>query len=77
MFRPVFKPNTGGDGSTPGPAGKSAYQLAVQQGFEGTLEDWLASLQGPDGKSVELQKSETAIQWRKDGGQFADLVTLE
>ncbi len=77
MFRPVFKPNAGGDGSTPGPAGKSAYQLAVQQGFEGTLEDWLASLQGPDGKSVELQKSETAIQWRKDGGQFADLVTLE
>jgi len=78
----------GGDGA-PGPAGKSAYQLAVQQGFEGTLEDWLGSLQGAsgtdgsdgadgdDGKSVELQKTETAIQWRQEGGEFADLVTLE
>jgi hypothetical protein len=38
----------GGDGS-PGPAGKSAYQLAVQQGFEGTLAEWLESLHGADG----------------------------
>lgn len=38
----------GGEGS-PGPAGKSAYQLAVQQGFAGTLAEWLESLQGSDG----------------------------
>jgi hypothetical protein len=30
----------------PGPTGKSAYQLAVQQGFTGTLIEWLESLQG-------------------------------
>lgn len=31
-----------------GPA--TAYALAVQQGFEGTLDDWLNSLKGKDGK---------------------------
>lgn len=31
---------------------------------------------GVDGKSVELQKSATAIQWRQTGGVFADLVPL-
>ena len=30
----------------------SAYSIAVQHGFEGTEEEWLASLQGEDGKSA-------------------------
>lgn len=37
----------------PGPAGtdgKSAYELAVEQGFVGTLNQWLASLVGPQGE---------------------------
>jgi len=29
--------------------GKSAYELAVENGFEGTVEEWLASLQGIHG----------------------------
>lgn len=32
-----------------GAAGSSAYTLAVQCGFSGTLEEWLASLAGPAG----------------------------
>lgn len=80
---------SGGGEAIPGPAGKSAYQLAVQQGFVGTLEEWLASIPGADGidgqpgadgvdgKSVELQKSATAIQWRQEGGEFTDLVPLD
>ncbi len=35
-----------------GAAGKSAYELAVEAGFEGTLEEWLESLHGRDGKSA-------------------------
>lgn len=31
---------------------------------------------GADGKSVELQKSATAIQWRQTGGTWADLCPL-
>ena len=32
-----------------GDAGKSAYQFAVDDGFIGTIEEWLASLIGPQG----------------------------
>ncbi|MCR6616816.1 hypothetical protein LH636_17220, partial [Bacillus amyloliquefaciens] len=37
---------TGVKGATgaAGKDGKSAYELAVQQGFSGTLDEWLASL---------------------------------
>jgi|GEM_PF-4161516 len=34
---------------TEGVEGKSAYQVAVDEGFVGTEEEWLASLQGPEG----------------------------
>lgn len=42
--------------ATPGPAGpqgepgKSAYQIALDNGFEGTEQTWLASLKGPKGE---------------------------
>lgn len=35
-----------------GPRGFSAYELAVQDGFDGTEEEWLASLIGPAGESA-------------------------
>ena len=31
----------------------SAYEIAVKNGFEGTEEEWLASLKGEDGKDAE------------------------
>lgn len=40
----------GGSGGAPGAPGASAYQLAVQNGFTGTLAEWLASLRGPAGQ---------------------------
>ena len=33
----------------PGPAGKSAYQVALDNGYEGTQEEWLETLVGPQG----------------------------
>lgn len=33
-----------------GEDGKSAYQIALDEGFEGTEAEWLASLKGKDGK---------------------------
>lgn len=39
----------GQDGS-PGADGESAYQLAVEAGFTGTLQEWLASLKGAPGQ---------------------------
>ena len=38
-----------GEGGTVGPAGASAYQVAVDNGFVGTQAQWLASLQGAKG----------------------------
>jgi hypothetical protein len=35
-----------------GDAGKSAYDIACEHGFEGTEEEWLESLNGSDGKSA-------------------------
>jgi hypothetical protein len=34
----------------PGGNGLSAYELAVQEGYSGTLEQWLISLHGADGE---------------------------
>lgn len=42
----------------PGPRGHSAYDIAVQNGFEGTEEEWLESLRsnlpGPKGDKPEI-----------------------
>lgn len=51
-------------GGSSGSDGKSAYEIAVENGFEGTEQEWLASLKGPkgdpgkdgtDGKDAEPQ----------------------
>lgn len=40
----------GGSGSgAAGADGKSAYALAVENGYKGTVDEWLASLKGADG----------------------------
>ena len=39
----------GGGSGTPGPQGDSAYEVAVNNGFSGSEEEWLESLQGADG----------------------------
>lgn len=68
---------TGSGGGIPGPRGYSAYQVAVQDGFVGTVTEWLLSLKGTDGNSVELRKTETAIEWRTlPDGEWASLVLL-
>lgn len=43
----------GADGSTgtEGPAGPSAYDIAVKQGYSGSEKEWLASLTGPAGEA--------------------------
>lgn len=42
----MFSLKRGGGG---GASGKSAYDIAVDNGFEGSEEDWLESLKGKDG----------------------------
>lgn len=42
-----------GDPGEPGRGedGKDAYQIAVEEGFEGTVQEWLESLKGSDGQN--------------------------
>lgn len=47
--------------------GESAYDLAVKKGFEGTEEEWLLSLIGPRGKSLEFHWNGTQLGIRVEG----------
>lgn len=63
-------------------AGPSAYEVAVANGFVGTVTQWLESLvgppgdEGPPGNEVELRKTATHVQWRYVGEAWADLIAL-
>lgn len=53
----------------PGEDGKSAYQIAADNGFTGTEEEWLASLKGADGAAGSAgTDGKTAYQYAVDGG---------
>lgn len=45
-----------------GPEGKSAYQVALENGFVGTETQWLASLQGPPGDTTAADAAAAAAQ---------------
>lgn len=53
--QPEEKPDNPPSGGT-GADGKSAYEIAVQNGFEGSESEWLDSLQGEDGHTPEKGK---------------------
>lgn len=66
--------------------GKSAYEVAVANGFDGTEEEWLASLKGGTGETgasgvaVEFKKTATHIQWKyinEAETAWRDLVALK
>lgn len=54
----------GADGNN----GKSAYEIAVQNGYTGTEEEWLTSLKGADGvTTVQTTKIDKACTFTADG----------
>jgi len=71
------------DGSTwnlvPGTASKTAYDIAVENGFVGTEEAWLASLQGEDGV-IGSDGADGAPYGNIDGGKadtnFGGTITV-
>ena len=44
--------------------GKSAYEIAVEHGFIGTEEEWLASLHGKDGETLDSSSNAYATNER-------------
>lgn len=70
----VLLPLTACDGLN----GKSAYEIAVEHGFEGTEEEWLLSLKGrdgDDGDDLDVQALyETAVQEEGFSGSIMDFI---
>lgn len=61
---PTIKGDDGEKGDD-GADGKSAYEIAVEQGYSGTEEEWIASLHGEDGEdgfSPEITVKESSSE---------------
>ena len=57
-----------GENGTNGDNGKSAYEIAVQNGYTGTEEEWLTSLKGADGvTTVQTTKIDKSCTFTADG----------
>jgi hypothetical protein len=52
---------SGGGNGEPGKDGKSAYEIAVENGFVGTEEEWLESLKGEKGDPGDVAASDVSI----------------
>lgn len=64
LLKRCLKNGSGGGGTgTPGKDGKSAYDIAVENGFTGSQVEWLESLQG---KSTTISIGENG-NWYIDG----------
>lgn len=59
----------------PGTGGKSAYELAVERGFVGTLDEWLASLKGKNGTSLRPRKNWSPNTQYVCDDEYIDIVT--
>lgn len=76
-----IKGDRGADGKDgqpgkPGDAGKSAYELAVEKGFSGTEDAWLASLKGQKGETGATGQPGHDGKDGKDGAAGASAYDL-
>ena len=53
---------------SPGEPGKSAYELALDNGFEGSVQEYLESLVGPPGVDAEGNPGKSAYELALDNG---------
>ncbi len=58
--------------SEEGLQGKSAYEVAVDNGFKGTEEDWLESLKGGDVDMTEYWKTSQLVALTPD--EIIDII---
>ena len=59
-----------GGGSGSGVAGKSAYEIAVDNGFVGTETEWLESIKGAEGTTFTPSvRKEGNLSWNNDNGK--------
>lgn len=73
------RPPSGVSVTRSGPAGKSAYQIALDNGFVGSVEDWLASLVGGTGEIGPRPDHEwdgTQLRFQQIDGSWGAYVDL-
>lgn len=73
------RPPSGVSVSRSGPAGRSAYQIAVDNGFVGSVEDWLVSLVGNTGDIGPIPNHEwdgTQLRFQQIDGSWGVFVDL-
>ncbi len=55
------------------------YELAIESGYQGTYQEWLNSIQGKDGLTIELQVTDGYIQWKyttENDNSWRNLISL-
>lgn len=60
-----------------GKNGKSAYQIAVDNGFSGTEAEWLQSIKGADGRSLDLNCINGHIAKKYLGDIFPTMTNIK
>ena len=65
-----------GEPGTPGQDGLSAYEVAVANGFDGTVEEWLLSLVGPQGEPGETPDLSSYLTKTEASETYATLAQL-
>lgn len=56
--------------------GKSAYEIAVYHGFDGTEEEWLESLKAGSGKATIGEVAIFANKWVGDSSPYSQVVAV-
>ena len=74
VLKRLIKSTLAGAGALKGEDGKSAYQIAVELGFVGTEEEWIASLKGKDGGPAEGSYLKIEVM---DRGEYEALPTKD
>lgn len=63
--------------------GRSAYELAVENGFEGTEQEWLASLHGEkgdpgqDAENYQVLATKEEVQGNVESGKLVDALVIK
>lgn len=67
-----------GETGVPGQNGKSAYEIAVDNGYHGSETEWLTSLKGKDGSSSSVDPVEIKLAVSAEIGPIeADIMTAK
>lgn len=60
-----------------GLAGASAYETAVQNGFDGTEQEWLDSLHGKDAEDCQILATMEEVETNTESGKLVDALIIK